>query len=439
MKTRKTKLSHQLIALIGLAFVILFISLGVILPKMLIPVAEKNIYTYLSEPLKFVGNNRIDKSLLNTEVAYIYIVDDEIATSENIHQVINIKDTKKLLSYIKDDYGKFNYNHDTYYYYTITKDKITKVAISNDSYINETKEAILSTIFPIVLSTCLLIGLLLAIWSSFIVKKIEKLKDKIDHIDNTDYNHNINFEIDDEIKSLALAIEDMRISLINQEEYRNQRISLINQEEYRNQMYQNISHDFKTPLTVIKSYIEAVEDNVEDSNTVLQVIKQQTDKLEQKVHSLLYLNKLDYLKNSKNVKNEIVDMEQIIQIEVDKFKFHRKEINFITDIDKKSKYYGTMEHWETIFDNLLSNFMRYANTTIKITAKQNKLILYNDGENIDDNFLEGIFTPFRKGIKGEFGLGLSIVKKTLNIMNYDITIKNEKKGVSFIIKRNSRD
>ncbi len=424
MKSRKTKLSHQLIALIGLAFVILFISLGIILPKMLIPVAEKNIYTYLSEPLKFVGNNRIDESLLNTEVAYLYIVNDQVATSENINQVININDTNKLLSYINDDYGKFSYNHDTYYYYTITKDKIKKIAISNDSYINETKTAILSAIFPIVLSTCLLIGLMLVVWSSFIVKKIEKLKDKIDHIDSLDYNHNINFEIDDEIKSLALAIEDMRISLINQE-------------EYRNQMYQNISHDFKTPLTVIKSYIEAVEDNVEDSNTALQIIKQQTNKLEQKVHSLLYLNKLDYLKNSKNVENKLVDMEQIINSEVEKFKFHRKEINFITDIDKKSKYYGTMEHWETIFDNLLSNFMRYANTTIKITAKQNKLILYNDGDHIDDDFLEGIFTPFRKGIKGEFGLGLSIVKKTLNIMNYDIIIKNEKKGVSFIIKRNS--
>ena len=424
MRFRKTKLSHQLIGLIGIAFVILFISLGVILPKMLIPVAEKNIYTYLSEPLKFVGNNRIDKSLLNTEVAYIYIVDGSMTTSDNIQQVIDIRDVNKLLSYIKNDYGKFSYNHDTYYYYTITKDEITKVAISNDSYINETKAAILSAIFPIVLSTCLLIGLLLVIWSSFIVKKIEKLKDKIDHIDNQDYNHNINFEIDDEIKSLAFAIEDMRISLINQE-------------EYRNQMYQNISHDFKTPLTVIKSYIEAVEDNVEDSNTALRVIKQQTNKLEQKVHSLLYLNKLDYLKNAKNVEFNLVDMEQIITTEVEKFKFHRKEINFITDIDKKSKYYGTMEHWETIFDNLLSNFMRYANTTIKITAKQNKLILYNDGEHIADDFLEGIFTPFRKGIKGEFGLGLSIVKKTLNIMNYDITIKNEKKGVSFIIKRNS--
>ena len=39
------------------------------------------------------------------------------------------------------------------------------------------------------------------------------------------------------------------------------------------------------------------------------------------------------------------------------------------------------------------------------------------------------------GIKGEFGLGLSIVKKTLNIMDYDITIQNEKKGVSFIIAK----
>ena len=128
MRYRKTKLSHQLISLIVLAFVILFISLGVILPKMLIPVAEKNIYTYLSEPLKFVSNSPIDKSLLNTEIAYIYIVDNDVATSENIRQVISIKDIKKLLSYMNDDYGKFSYDHHTYYYYTISRDGIKKIA-----------------------------------------------------------------------------------------------------------------------------------------------------------------------------------------------------------------------------------------------------------------------------------------------------------------------
>ena len=68
--------------------------------------------------------------------------------------------------------------------------------------------------------------------------------------------------------------------------------TLINQEQYRNRMYQNISHDFKTPLTVIKSYIEAVDDGVENEKTALKVINEQTKKLDQKVHSLLYLQKL---------------------------------------------------------------------------------------------------------------------------------------------------
>ena len=420
---KKTTLSSQLLKLVGIAFVLLFISLCIILPKMLLPVAEANVYSYLSEPLKYVETD-IDKRLLNSEIAYLYVLGDNIAYSDNLESIIKIKDPKKLTSYITNDYGKFVYNYKTYYYYTLKYDKAIKVAITNDFYINKTKTAILTVIFPIVLITFLVIGLLLVLWSSLVVRKIEKLKNKIDNIDNADFNHNITFVTDDEIRSLSLAIEDMRLSLINQE-------------EYRNQMYQNISHDFKTPLTVIKSYIEAVEDEIEDEKTALSVIKEQTAKLETKVHSLLYLNKLDYLKDS-DICLVPVDMGKIINNEVEKFKFHNKNINFIVDIDKKSKYVGTTDHWETILDNLLANFMRYAKKTIKITAKQNKLILYNDGDNIDKKLLDGIFTPFRKGIKGEFGLGLSIVKKTLKVMKYDITIKNEKKGVSFIISKESK-
>lgn len=415
------KLSKQLVWLVGFIFVLLFILLGLVLPKMLIPFAEENIYNYLKEPLLLVNGN-VDYKLLDTEIAYIYVVGDNVLTTDNLNNELGINNVNDILPKIDDNYGKILYKHKYYYYYAIENEKVKKIAITNDSYINKTKTDILGAIFPIVLATCLLIGLILVAWSTIIVKKIEKLKDKIDNIDNSDYNHKVDFEVDDEIKSLALAIEDMRLSLINQE-------------EYRNQMYQNISHDFKTPLTVIKSYIEAVEDNVEDEATALKVIKEQTSKLEQKVHSLLYLNKLDYLKDSKNIELVPIDMENIIKTEVEKFKFHRKELNFIVEYDKKCQFVGTVENWETILDNLLGNFIRYAATTIKITAKQNKLILYNDGDNIDNDFLEGIFTPFRKGIKGEFGLGLSIVKKTLNIMNYDIVISNEKKGVSFIITK----
>ena len=425
MKIIQNNLSKQLLAVVGIAFVLLLISLGALLPRMLIPYAEENIYNHLSEPLKIYDEN-VDSELLDTEIAYIYVKDNDIIiTSPNISDVIKFKNIEDVIKLMDKSHGKFIYNHKTYYYYTLKNNEITKIALANDRYINKTKNEIISSIFPLVLGTFLLIGLMLVFWSSIIVRKIEKLKNKIDNIDNPNYNHKIDFAVDDEIKSLALAIEDMRISLISQE-------------KYRNQMYQNISHDFKTPLTVIKSYIEAVEDGVEDKQEAFPIIKEQTNKLEQKVHSLLYLNKLDYLKDSNTVKNELVNMEKIINQEVEKFKFHRKDVKFEISIDKKSKYYGSEEKWETILDNILSNFMRYSKTIIRITAKQNKIVLYNDGDNIDEDFIEGMFTPFRKGIKGQFGLGLSIVKKTLNLMGYQIVARNEKKGVSFIITSKKR-
>lgn len=67
----------------------------------------------------------------------------------------------------------------------------------------------------------------------------------------------------------------------------------------------------------------------------------------------------------------------------------------------------------------------------------NRLTLYNDGQILTHHSLMESLLLFRKGIKGEFGLGLSIVKKTLLLMDYDITIKNEKKGVSFHIFKTS--
>lgn len=417
----ENSLAKQLLIIVGIAFFLLFLSLGIILPRLLIPIAESNIYSYLSEPLK-IYNTTVDNELSNSEIAFLYKSGNTITASKNIDNVIKNYNLEKIVKKMTNPYGKFIYNHKTYYYYTLKKNNITKIAIADNSYINMTKTSIIGAILPTLLGTFLLIGLTLVIWSTIVVRKIEKLKNKIDNIDNPDYDHKVDFQIDDEMRSLALAIEDMRISLINQE-------------EYRNQMYQNISHDFKMPLTVIKSYIEAVEDGVEDKTTALNTIKVQTNKLEQKVHSLLYLNKLDYLKNTKNINMDQIDMEKVIHQEVDKFKYNRKDIKFEINIDKKSTYYGSVENWETILDNLLSNFMRYTKTTIKITAKQNKIILYNDGDQIDRDFLEAIFTPFRKGIKGQFGLGLSIVKKTLNLMEYDITIRNEKKGVSFIITR----
>ena len=134
-----------------------------------------------------------------------------------------------------------------------------------------------------------------------------------------------------------------------------------------------------------------------------------------------------------NVKH---DVSLTINAAVDKFKITRPDVEFALEIDKKNKIFrGSADMWEAIIDNILNNFMRYADKKVSITVKNNKIILYNDGPKIDDNVLNNIFTPYEKGVKGVFGLGLSIVKKTLHFLNYDIDIENDKKkGVRFIIK-----
>lgn len=207
-----------------------------------------------------------------------------------------------------------------------------------------------------------------------------------------------------------------------------------NNELYKNQTYQNISHDFKIPIAVINSYIEATEDGVSSKENSLEVIKEQINILENKVHFLLFLNNLNYLKDNKDNLNTKTNVASIINSSVNKFKLIRPKLAYNLDIDNKSVFRETNDMRETIIDNLLNNFMRYANKEIKITVKSKKIVLFNDGEQIDPKVLDDIFTSYKKGINGIFGLGLSIVKKTLQVLNYDISVSNVKNGVNFIIK-----
>ena len=127
MKKLKTKLSKQLLFLIGIIFAIVFISLGIVLPKILLSVAEESMYTYLREPLKFIETD-VDNDLLNTEVAYIYLVDDKVVMYDNFKSLKGINDPSKILKKLNKSHGKFIYNHEIYYYYKIKNKNITKIA-----------------------------------------------------------------------------------------------------------------------------------------------------------------------------------------------------------------------------------------------------------------------------------------------------------------------
>jgi len=127
---------------------------------------------------------------------------------------------------------------------------------------------------------------------------------------------------------------------------------------------------------------------METKEKTLEVIKEQIEKLEIKVHSLLYLNKINYIRDKKENLNEVVEVDEIIDKSIEKFKVVRPDIEFSVSYDKKHHTFrGSSDMWEAIIDNILGNFVRYARKSIKVTIKNNKITLYNDGPNIDNNVL----------------------------------------------------
>lgn len=416
---RKPNLTEQLLFICIVIVVIMIISLGIILPRNLLPIYEDNLYNYLGESLNILDSP--ENSKINSEVAYIYVNNENIYISNNLNKVIGLDSPKEILSKINKEEGKFLYNKKVYYYSTITSNNTKKIALTGSSYINDMRISIFKIILLVVGITFIIVSMVILIWSNNLVNRIKKLKEKIDNLNNDNYNHKIKYDYEDEISTLEVALEKMRVYLKEEE-------------EYKNQMYQNISHDFKTPITVMKSYIEAFEDGVITDKEAIKVSKEQLSKLEGKVHSLLYLNKLNYFKDKKDIIKERCDVSKVVFDSVDKFSLVRNDVKFTLDIDEKNTIFkGSSEMWEAIIDNILNNFIRYANKEIKITIKNNKIILFNDGPNIDKDVLNNIFSPFEKGVNGVFGLGLSIVKKTLTFLNYDINIQNTKNGVKFII------
>ena len=206
------------------------------------------------------------------------------------------------------------------------------------------------------------------------------------------------------------------------------------EEKYSNLVFQSLSHDLKTPIAVIKSHMEALNDKMISNKEFFRVLETQINTLEFKVHSLLYINKLDYLTDKENYQNSTIDIKPIIENSILKFKYIRPDIIYKTNIVDNTIFRGTYDAWETIIDNMFNNFIRYAQTEVKITVKNKEVILYNDGPSIDESILNSGFSPYKKGVNGLFGLGLSTVSRVLNMLGYEISVKNVKNGVRFQIK-----
>lgn len=248
-------------------------------------------------------------------------------------------------------------------------------------------------------------------------KRIRHLSTQVSTLGESGYQKEISVSGADEITELGDRVELMRIEIQQNE-------------KTKQEMFQNLSHDFKTPIAVIKSYAEAIEDGitgVEDAKVIIE----QSAKLEQKVMRLLEYNKLEYIDFTKPF--EKVKMNSVISKVLEDYKILLSKFKLVIKLDD-SVFYGFKENYITVVSNILDNATRYAKSKIVITLKNEKLTIFNDGIPIDEKYIENLFKPYEKGTKGQFGLGMSIVQKTVNRFGYRLSVQNIDDGVMFTIE-----
>lgn len=420
-KIENVSLTKQLVCVTLVALVLAGVMLGIILPAFLRPYYENNVYSYLSQPAAFI---RPDTDKMGNDIAFVIITKGGATyTSDNLSELLNNININELLLKANNTKGKFNYEGNIYYYLWGEKNGTKNLVITDNRQVKEEERELIGIILPTMIATVSITIILLFTWSQYVLSKIKKLQEKTKSIITGKQVEGREFVIDDELNDLNTTIEE-----VNNE--------LKAKEEYKNMMFQNLSHELKTPISVIQSYIEAVQDGVVDKDEAMKIIKEENETLYRQVNTILQINKIDYMKDSKKYTNSKVDIVNVVNNAVEKHKQIKSDLNFnviINENKEKILYVGTEDMWKAVLDNILGNFIRFAKKKINILLDTDKIVFENDGEKIDNNMLEKIFLPYVKGNKGQSGLGLSIVKKTVNIFGYDIKAENTDNGVRFII------
>ncbi|MBO7676417.1 MAG: HAMP domain-containing histidine kinase [Erysipelotrichaceae bacterium] len=341
------------------------------------------------------------------------------SVSPEIRPILDLIDPNPELGSID---SSFSYGENTIVYSIITFDEDYRlVSIVRNNFREEFRSALSSGVINVTIYVIIAIIALIILWVFSLITPLDAITNYINKI-RVGESATLRVNRYDEIGRVAEAIVEMNNELSQQQ-------------HIRDEMIQNISHDLKTPIATIKSYSESIKDGVYPYGTLeksVDVISENADRLEKKVYSLITYNKLGYLTdNGDNILN--LHMAPIIEKAIMATNALNSDIQIETNIDDKVYFHGEEEPWRVVIENLIDNALRYADTLIRITLKDNLLEVYNDGEPIEKDRLDKLFKPYEKGNKGKFGLGLSIVKRVTETYGYTVTGENMSKGVVFRI------
>ncbi len=241
-----------------------------------------------------------------------------------------------------------------------------------------------------------------------------------------------------EIEELSQTLEDVQNELSKND-------------ELKRDLLANVSHDLKTPLTMIKAYAEMIKDiSYKDHDKMeehLNIIMEESDRLTLLVNDILDLSKME--SEALNYNYEEYDLVKEIKNIVKKYDVIESLENykFILKLPRKAIVKADKEKINQVIYNLLNNAINYTGkdkkVTIKVTKEDNDYLVevIDTGKGISSKELPYIWDKYYKNDKNHqrnvvsTGLGLSIVKNILNKHNFEYGVNSEEgKGSTFYFK-----
>jgi len=264
------------------------------------------------------------------------------------------------------------------------------------------------------------------------MEKIREIAEKIN--EGNDLSKRINLENGaDELRTLANTFDVMFDRL---------------QKSFENevQFTSDVSHELRTPITVILTQAEYGKEyinSLKEAQNSFKIIEKEGQKMSKLVSQLLTLSRMERGKQKLHLENinlsELLEMTVETQISCAK----SKNIKFITKI--APEVYANIDEMMImrVFTNLISNAISYGKEngtiTVELFSKGNRIIkISDDGIGIAKDQLDKIWLrfyqvdPSKNGDNS--GLGLSMVKKIIELHNGKIFVKSELgKGTTFTI------
>ena len=288
------------------------------------------------------------------------------------------------------------------------------------------------------LSACIVVLICIVLYQQFAFRtgtqiKLKKISQKLEEIQDTDSDENVMVFTDNKV--LMDLVAQINRLLENQRkvkvDYRRSEIS-------SKKMLSNISHDIKTPMTVILGYLEIMRLNSSGENEMLLKVEQKAQRVMELINQFFTLAKLEA--GDTEIEISKIDVCEACRENVLDFYelLTQKEFQVQVDIPEEAVFVrGNKDALQRILFNLISNVVRYGSDGkyIGMFLRSDEKYIYIDvvdkGKGIERGFAQNVFERLftmedsrNREIQGN-GLGLTIAQNLAHQLGGEITLESE--------------